>query len=53
MLIYGMIIVGDPMSASGHYGVACAGAPDEKTLENGRKLGQRVASLVKKLGNGS
>ncbi len=49
MLIYGMIIVGDPMSASGHYGVACAGTPDEKTLENGRKLGQRVASLVKKL----
>ncbi len=49
MLIYGMIIVGDPMSASGHYGVACTGTPDEKTLENGRKLGQRVASLVKKL----
>lgn len=49
MLIYGMIIVGDPMSASGHYGVACVGAPDEKTLENGQKLGQRVASLAKKL----
>ena len=49
MLIYGMIIVGDPMSASGHYGVACTGTPDEKTLENGRKLGQRVASLVKRL----
>jgi len=49
MLIYGMIIVGDPMSASGHYGVACTGTPDEKTLENGRKLGQRVALLVKRL----
>jgi len=49
MLIYGMIIVGDPMSATGHYGVACAGEPDEKTLENGRKLGSRVAELAKKI----
>lgn len=49
MLIYGMVIVGDPMSATGHYGVACAGAPDEKIGENGIKLGKRVAELVKKL----
>lgn len=50
LLIYGMIIVGDPMSATGHYGVACVGSPDEKTSENGIKLGRRVAELVKKLG---
>lgn len=25
LLIYGMIIVGDPMSATGHYGTACVG----------------------------
>lgn len=49
MLIYGMIIVGDPMSASGHYGVACVGAPDERTSEDGFKLGVRVAELCKKL----
>ncbi len=49
MLIYGMIIVGDPMSATGHYGVACVGAPHEKTSENARKLGKRVAELCKKL----
>jgi NAD(P)H dehydrogenase (quinone) len=49
LLIYGMIIVGDPLSASGHYGTACVGAPDEKTRKNGFKLGQRVAELVKKL----
>jgi len=49
MLVYGMIIVGDPMSATGHYGVACVGAPDKKTGENGIKLGQRVAELAKKL----
>ncbi|OGR26212.1 MAG: flavodoxin, partial [Desulfobacterales bacterium RIFOXYA12_FULL_46_15] len=30
-LIYGMVITGDPLSATGHYGVACAGAPDDKT----------------------
>lgn len=49
MLIYGMIIVGDPMSASGHYGVACVGAPDERTAEDGFKLGVRVGELCKKV----
>ncbi|MBF0101182.1 MAG: NAD(P)H-dependent oxidoreductase [Desulfobacterales bacterium] len=49
LLIYGMIIVGDPMSATGHYGVACVGEPDTKTKENAEKLGMRVAELVKKL----
>lgn len=51
MLIYGMIVVGDPMDATGHYGVACQGAPDEKDLLNASKLGKRVAELVKKLAN--
>lgn len=49
MLIYGMIVVGDPMSASGHYGVACVGAPDEQTADYAFKLGARVAELCKKL----
>ncbi len=49
LFIYGMIIVGDPMSATGHYGVACVGAPDEKTSGNGEKLGKRVAELCLKL----
>jgi len=48
-LIYGMVVVGDPMSATGHYGVACTGEPDKETLENGKKLGQRVASMAKKI----
>lgn len=48
-LIYGMVVAGDPLSATGHYGVACVGAPDETTLENGRKLGRRVAELALKL----
>jgi NAD(P)H dehydrogenase (quinone) len=50
LLIYGMILVGDPMDASGHYGVACAGSPDEKILGNAYKLGKRVADLCKKIG---
>jgi NAD(P)H dehydrogenase (quinone) len=44
-----MVIVGDPMSATGHYGVSCVGAPDEKTMENGAKLGKRVAEIAAKL----
>ena len=47
LLIYGMIIVGDPMEATGHYGTACVGAPDDAANENGRKLGRRVAGLVR------
>ena len=49
LLIYGMVVVGDPMSATGHYGVSCVGAPDEKTVENGMKLGKRVAEIASKL----
>lgn len=49
MLIYGMIIVGDPLEATGHYGVACTGSPDADTMQNAMKLGKRVAWLVKKI----
>jgi len=48
-LIYGMIVVGDPMEATGHYGTACSGEPDAKVLKNGAMLGKRVAELAKKL----
>jgi len=48
-LIHGVIIFGDPLSATGHYGVACIGAPDKKTADNAAKLGERVACLIKKL----
>ncbi len=49
LLIYGMIIVGDPMSATGHYGAVSVAAPDEKSADTARKLGARVAELCKKL----
>jgi len=48
-LIYGMIVVGDPLEASGHYGVACVGAPDSTTSQDAVKLGRRVANLVSRL----
>ncbi len=49
MMIYGMLIVGDPMSATGHYGTACVGAPDREAADNAVKLGRRVAEVTKKL----
>jgi NAD(P)H dehydrogenase (quinone) len=49
LMIYGMVIVGDPMSATGHYGTSCVGIPDAATLENGKKLGHRVAETALKL----
>lgn len=49
LLIYGMIIVGDPMDATGHYGAVSVAAPDEKAVDTARKLGARVAELCKKL----
>lgn len=49
LLIYGMIVVGDPMHASGHYGVAYSGSMDQQVKDEALKLGKRVAELVKKL----
>jgi len=49
MLIYGMIVVGDPMSATGHYGAASVTSPEEKASDVARKLGARVAELCKRL----
>ncbi len=49
MLIYGMVVAGDPIEATGHYGVACIGAPDKEACSNGQLLGKRVAILAKKL----
>ncbi|MBT4496513.1 MAG: flavodoxin family protein [Gemmatimonadetes bacterium] len=51
MLIYGMIVVGDPLDATGHYGTSCVDAPDQKAARNGAKLGRRVAELVRDLKN--
>jgi len=47
LLIHGMIIQGE--AEGGHYGPAAIGAPDEKCSKECKKLGQRVAQLVKRL----
>ena len=47
LLVHGMIVQGNPHGS--HYGVASVGAPDDKDAENCKKLGARVAELVKKL----
>ena len=49
LLIYGMIIAGDPLDATGHYGVSCTGAPDRQVCQNAAKLGKRVAQLAMKI----
>lgn len=46
-LIHGMIIQGD--SQGDHYGPVAIGAPDSRASSQCKKLGQRVARLVKKL----
>ncbi len=51
MLIHEMIIVGDPIEAGGHYGVACTGEPTEGDIENAKKLGIRVCEVIKRLGD--
>ena len=49
LLIYGMMVVGDPMDATGHYGTACVGKPDKTAAKNAQKLGRRVAELCLRL----
>lgn len=47
MLVHGMIVQGNPHG--NHYGPAAVGSPDDKAIEQCKKLAGRVAHLVKKL----
>ena len=47
MLIHGMIVYGDPVKD--HYGPVAITSPDDRARTGCLRLGQRVASLVKKL----
>lgn len=47
MLIHGMIVYGDPVKD--HYGPVAITKPDDRARKGCIRLGQRVASLVKKL----
>ncbi len=49
LLIYGMVISGDPFSATGPAGVAWMGAPADNIRETAGKVGERVAQLSLKL----
>jgi len=46
-LIHGMIVQGE--TEGGHYGPVAIGTPDKRCSEECKKLGQRVAQLVKRL----
>ena len=48
MLIHGMVVQG--IEKGDHYGTVSIGAPDARVEEQCRILGERTASLVKKLG---
>ncbi|MFH2137071.1 MAG: flavodoxin domain-containing protein [Candidatus Omnitrophota bacterium] len=48
-LIHGMILQGD--AKGDHYGPVSIGAPDQRSIAQCRRLGQRVAGLAKKLFN--
>ena len=47
LMVHGMIVQGT--SQGDHYGPVAVGAPDERSAKNCRRLGERVAGLVKKL----
>lgn len=47
LMVHGMVVQGT--SGKNHYGAASVGAPDDADAEVCRKMGERVAELVKKL----
>jgi NAD(P)H dehydrogenase (quinone) len=47
LMVHGMVVQGT--SGTNHYGPASVGAPNDASIETCKKLGQRVAKLVKKL----
>jgi NAD(P)H dehydrogenase (quinone) len=47
LMIHGMVVQGE--AGWNHYGAASMGAPDDRDKETCRKLGARVARLVKRL----
>jgi NAD(P)H dehydrogenase (quinone) len=47
MLIHGMVIQGDPQGD--HYGPVGISSPDERSMSQCKRAGQRIAELTKKL----
>jgi NAD(P)H dehydrogenase (quinone) len=48
LLIHGMVIQGDPWGS--HYGAVSIGKPNASARKECKKLGKKVARLVKRLG---
>jgi NAD(P)H dehydrogenase (quinone) len=51
LLIHGMIVQGDPWGS--HYGTVSIGKPNASAEKECRKLGEKVATLVKRLAQAS
>jgi len=49
LLVHGMILQGDP--EGDHYGAVAVGAPDERSLNSCRRMGERLAALAVRLFN--
>lgn len=49
MLIHQMIVVGDPISSGGHYGIGLVGKDVESEQGAARSMGKHVAEIVKRL----
>lgn len=45
-LIYGMVVAGDPLDASGHYGVAYSGEMTDEVRDHAARFGARIASMA-------
>jgi len=51
MLIHEMVVIGDPIVAGGHYGVAAVGEPKDKVLEAAGKQGAYLAEVARRMAN--
>lgn len=51
LLIHGMVVQGDPWGS--HYGAVSIGRPNASAKKECKKLGEKVARLVKRLGTAS
>ncbi len=49
MLIFGMVVAGDPLETGGHYGLTTYGDITEQDKINARQFGERIAKIAGKL----
>ena len=49
MLIHNMIVISDPLSTGGHYGLACTGKPGNKEKNEAFLFAKRIVDVTKKI----